>query len=121
MIATGEQHSVREFVDASAQVLGMRLEWHGAGIEETAVLAEAAEGCEVQPGAVVVRVDPAYFRPTEVTTLLGDARKAREKLGWVASISFGELVEEMTRADLHTACRDRMVKQAGYCTYDYHE
>ncbi len=121
VIATGEQHSVRELVDCAAAELGMHLDWHGTGVEETAVLAAAAEGCEVRPGSVVVRVDPAYFRPTEVTTLLGDARKAHAKLGWKAHTNFGDLVAEMVRADLQAAQRDRLVKQAGYRTYDYHE
>lgn len=121
VIATGEQHSVREFVDRAATELGMHLEWRGQGVDETAVLAEAPEACEAKPGTVTVRVDPRYFRPTEVETLLGDPTKAREQLGWTPQTSFAELVREMVQADLEAARRDRLVKEAGYRVYTHHE
>jgi GDPmannose 4,6-dehydratase len=94
VIATGVQRSVRDFVDAAAKVLDMSLSWEGEGIEEKAI----APG-----GAVIVRVDPRYFRPTEVETLLGDASKARDRLGWKPKTSFEELVEEMTLSDFRAA------------------
>ncbi|MEP9389676.1 GDP-mannose 4,6-dehydratase [Mesorhizobium sp. KR9-304] len=94
VIATGVQRSVRDFVDAAAKVLGMSLSWEGQGMEEKAV----APG-----GAVIVRVDPRYFRPTEVETLLGDTSKARDRLGWKPKTSFEELVEEMTLSDFRAA------------------
>jgi GDPmannose 4,6-dehydratase len=94
VIATGVQRSVRDFVDATAKVLDMRISWEGEGIDERAVAAD---------GAVIVRVDPRYFRPTEVETLLGDSSKAHDRLGWKAKTSFEELVEEMALADFHAA------------------
>lgn len=112
VIATGVQHSVREFVSIAAQELGMAITWRGEGVEEKGL--DAAGRC-------VVAVDPRYFRPTEVETLLGDASKAREKLGWVPQIDFAELVKEMVREDLKSAERDELVKKHGYSVYDYHE
>jgi GDPmannose 4,6-dehydratase len=112
VIATGVQHSVRDFVNAAAAELGMPISWSGKGVEETGRAAD---------GRVVVRVDPRYFRPAEVETLLGDPRKAREKLGWQPRCSFTELVAEMVREDLKTAERDELVKRHGYSAYDYHE
>jgi GDPmannose 4,6-dehydratase len=94
VIATGVQRSVRDFVDAAAKVLDMSISWEGDGIDERAVAAD---------GAVVVRVDPRYFRPAEVETLLGDASKAHDRLGWKAKTSFEELVEEMALSDFHAA------------------
>ena len=104
VIATGEQHSVREFIAAAAEAIGMQLEWQGSGLEERALW----------NGEVIVAVDPGYFRPTEVETLLGDASKAREKLGWQPRTRFAELVKEMATADLAQANRDRLVKDSGY-------
>ena len=112
VIATGIQHSVREFVNAAAEELGMKISWQGNGIDET--------GTD-QSGKVIVRVDPRYFRPTEVETLLGDPGKAREKLGWTPKISFKELVAEMVREDLKAAERDELVKKHGYQAFDYNE
>ncbi len=112
VIATGVQHSVREFVSIAAQELGMAITWRGEGVEE--------KGFD-PAGRCVVAVDPRYFRPTEVETLLGDASKAREKLGWVPQIDFTELVKEMVREDLKSAERDELVKKHGYSVYDYHE
>jgi GDPmannose 4,6-dehydratase len=112
VIATGEQHSVREFVDAAAREIGMRIQWKGSGVDE--------KGLD-ENGKCVVAVDPRYFRPTEVETLLGDPTKAREKLGWTPRIRFTELVAEMMRDDMKAAQRDELVKKHGFAAYDYHE
>ena len=113
VIATGEQHSVREFVAAAGRLLDMRIEWRGAGIDEV--------GIDAATGRTLVRVDPRYFRPTEVETLLGDATKAREKLGWTAAVKFPELVREMVEADLVLAKRDALVAKEGYRIYNHQE
>ncbi len=112
VISTGIQHSVRDFVNAAAAELGLSLNWSGRGTEET--------GAD-QRGKVIVRVDPRYFRPTEVDTLLGDSTKAREKLRWTPRTSFNDLVVEMIREDLKSAERDELVRKHGYSTYDHHE
>ena len=112
VIATGVQYSVRQFVDAAASELGIRITWQGEGVEET--------GTD-QHGKIIVKVDPRYFRPTEVETLLGDPTKAKEKLGWTPTTSFAELVAEMVREDLKSAERDELVKKHGYAAFDYHE
>jgi len=112
VIATGVQYSVRQFVDVAARELGIQITWQGHGVEET--------GTD-QKGKVIVRVDPRYFRPTEVETLLGDPSKAKEKLGWSPQTSFEDLVAEMVREDLKSAERDELVKRHGYATLDYHE
>ncbi len=112
VIATGVQYSVRDFVNAAAKELGLAITWSGKGVEETGIN---------KNGKVIVSVDPRYFRPTEVETLLGDPTKAREKLGWVPTTSFDDLVSEMVREDLRTAERDELVKKHGYAAYDYHE
>jgi GDPmannose 4,6-dehydratase len=113
VIATGKQFSVRDFVVAASSLLGMKIEWQGDGVQEV--------GIDVQTGRRLVQVDPRYFRPAEVDTLLGDATKAGEKLGWTAEVSFPELVAEMVDSDLALAKRDAMVAKEGYKTYDYHE
>ncbi len=112
VIATGEQHSVREFVDATAAELGMSVSWKGAGAEE--------KGYDAQ-GRCIVAVDPRYFRPAEVETLLGDATKARQKLGWKPKVLFPDLVKEMAREDLLGAERDALVKRHGFRSYGQHE
>lgn len=107
VIATGVQHSVRDFVDLAASHLGLRLEWQGQGTDEKGIIAETdGRFPELVPGMVIVRVDPAYYRPAEVETLLGDATKARVKLGWTPRTTFAELVEEMMAADLDLAFRN---------------
>ena len=122
VIATGQQHSVRDFVVAAARELGIALSWQGAGLEEAAIVDSVADGARTPAsGQVVVRVDPRYFRPTEVETLLGDATKAREKLGWRPRITFAELVAEMVREDLKSAERDALMKRHGYSAFDRHE
>jgi GDPmannose 4,6-dehydratase len=112
VIATGKQYSVREFVERVGRRLGMAIEWRGKGVDEQGV---------TQDGRVVVKVDPRYFRPTEVDTLLGDASKARAKLGWTARTSFESLVEEMVDADLANARRDALIAREGFRTYQRRE
>lgn len=112
VIASGQQHSVRDFVTLSAAELGINMKWRGSGVEE--------QGYD-EAGNCIVAVDPRYFRPTEVDTLLGDPSKARAKLGWQPRTSFRELVAEMVREDLKSAERDELVKKHGYSAYDYHE
>ena len=118
VIATGAQYSVRDFVDTAARELGMNIRWQGNGVDETGTLESAPPS---QQSQVIVRIDPRYFRPTEVETLLGDATKAREKLGWIPKITFHELVTEMVREDLKSAERDELIKKHGFSTYDRHE
>ena len=113
VIATGKQYSVRDFVVAAGSLLDMKIEWQGEGVDEV--------GIDTVTGRRLVRVDPRYFRPTEVETLLGDATKAREKLGWVAEVSFSELVREMVESDLDLAKRDSLVEKEGYKVYKHHE
>lgn len=113
VIATGVQHSVREFVNVAAAELGMKIQWKGEGVDEV--------GIDAGRAGAVVRVDPRYFRPTEVESLLGDATKARKKLGWVPKTRFKDLVAEMVREDLKAAERDELVKRHGYAAYDRNE
>lgn len=112
VIATGVQYSVRDFVNAAAEDLGIRMRWEGSGVDEKGYDAE---------GNCIVSVDPRYFRPTEVETLLGDSSKAKAKLGWQPKTTFEDLVKEMVREDLKTAERDELVKSHGYSTNTYHE
>ena len=112
VIATGKQHSVRDFVEAAAKELGISIRWEGQGKDEKGYDAD---------GNCRVAVDPRYFRPTEVETLLGDPSKAKEKLGWTPRITFKKLVAEMVREDLKSAERDELVKRHGFNAYDYHE
>ncbi len=122
VIATGIQHSVRQFVLFAAAELGIGLRFEGDGEAEIGVV-ERVGGNEtkVKPGDVIVRVDPRYYRPTEVETLLGDAGKAHRKLGWKPKIGLAELVAEMVQSDYQSAKRDSLVKAHGYSAYDYHE
>ena len=112
VIATGAQHSVRDFVNAAAGELGVSICWKGGGVDE--------KGYDAF-GKCIVAVDPRYFRPAEVETLLGDPSKAKEKLGWSPKITFSELVSEMVREDLKSAERDELVKKNGYSVFDYNE
>ncbi len=118
VIATGIQYSVRDFVNAAAEELGMRISWKGTGADEVGVIASAAENGQPK---IIIRIDSRYFRPTEVESLLGDPTKAREKLGWTPKTSFRELVSEMVCEDLRSAERDELVKKHGFSAYDYHE
>ena len=113
VIATGEQYSVRQFIEKAAQQLDMAIEWRGKGLEET--------GIDTTNGQRIIAVDPRYFRPTEVDTLLGDPGKAKSLLGWEPRISFDQLVEEMVSSDLSEAKRDALVTDAGYKAFKYHE
>jgi GDPmannose 4,6-dehydratase len=113
VIATGEQHSVREFVVRAAAELSMSIEWLGSGAAE--------QGVDTASGRTVVEIDDRYHRPTEVDALLGDASKARAKLGWRPQVSFAELVREMVAADLAAARRDAAVARQGFRTYRYRE
>ena len=126
VIATGVQYSVRQFVEFAAKELGITLAFEGEGDKEfgKVVKVEPVNGellakCKV--GDVIVRVDPRYYRPTEVETLLGDPTKAKEKLGWTPKTTLQELVVEMVRSDYTSAKRDSLVKQAGYQAYDHYE
>ncbi len=112
VIATGEQHSVREFVDLAASFLDMDLTWEGAGAEEKG---------KDKRGNEIVAVDPRYYRPTEVDSLLGDADKAKRELGWQPKITFKELVKEMVEADLKAAEKDALVRKHGYSVFNFHE
>jgi GDPmannose 4,6-dehydratase len=113
VIATGQQHSVRDFVQLAASLLDMRIRWEGEGIDE--------RGYDAKSGRCVVRVDKRYFRPAEVDTLLGDATKARQQLGWSPATSFEELVAEMVGEDSELAERDALIEREGYRTFRYHE
>ena len=113
VIATGEQHSVREFVDTAARELGITIKWEGEGVNE--------KGINAANGKVIVAVDPRYFRPTEVETLLGDPSKGKEKLGWEPKIGFEDLVKEMVRADLEDAKKDELCQRAGFQVFNYNE
>lgn len=113
VIATGMQHSVREFVELSGRMLGFDIAWKGVGVEEV--------GFDRRTGANIVAIDPRYFRPTEVDTLLGDASKATEKLNWRPRTTFEELVEEMVQNDLKDAERDRLVKEHGHQVFNGYE
>ena len=122
VIATGVQYSVRQFIEMAAAELGIRLEFVGSGVQEVGkVVAVDGDRARCKPGDVVVRVDPRYFRPTEVETLLGDASKAKRQLGWTPKIGLAELVKEMVCADYNSARRDHLVKEAGFQAYDYNE
>jgi GDPmannose 4,6-dehydratase len=113
VIATGKQYSVREFVVAAGALLNLKIDWRGTGVDEV--------GVDTASGRTLVRVDPRYFRPTEVETLLGDPSKAREKLGWVAEVDFAGLVAEMVASDLEIARRDALVAKEGFKVYSHHE
>jgi GDPmannose 4,6-dehydratase len=122
VIATGVQYSVRQFVEMAARDLGFTLDWVGEGSDEAGVVASVQRPdlrCSV--GDVVVRVDPRYYRPTEVETLLGDASKARTRLGWTPKTTLPQLVSEMVQADYRLARRDAMVKLAGFPAFEYQE
>ena len=128
VIASGEQHSVREFCEQAFRRAGIEIEWKGQGIEEVGIASKIfgsdiieARDIKLKEGDEVVAVDPRYFRPTEVDTLLGDPTKAKEKLGWEPKISFHELIDEMVKADFEMARRDYMCKMAGFKIFDYNE
>ena len=114
VIATGKQYSVRDFVVAAGSLLDMKIEWQGEGVDEV--------GIDAATGRTLVRVDPRYFRPTEVETLLGDPTKARQKLGWTAEIELrASWWRRWSTEDLEVAKRDAMVAKEGYKVYSHHE
>jgi len=134
VVATGEQHSVREFVLAAAGELGIEIEFKGKGVDEKGVVKSVAKkeievnGSKIvldheslKPGDEIVAVDPRYFRPTEVETLLGDPAKAKNVLGWTPKIGFEEMVAEMVRSDLVEARRDHVLRTKGFKVFDYFE
>lgn len=129
VIATGQQFSVRQFVELAARQLGIHLKWQGEGLNEVGIIAKISNGeidekkapKPLKSGDIIIRIDSRYFRPTEVEALLGDATKAKNRLGWEPKISFEKLVSEMVAEDLKAAERDELVKQHGYPSYDYHE
>jgi len=121
-IATGEQHSVRDFVNTAAKELGMEIRWEGEGVDEKGYWTNSHnESNQKTSDNLIVAVDPRYFRPTEVETLLGDPTNAREKLGWIPRTTFDELVVEMVQEDLKEAERDELIKTHGYKAMSYHE
>lgn len=113
VIAMGEQHSVREFVEVAANEVGIKIRWEGKDADE--------KGYDIASGKCIVSVDPRYYRPAEVETLLGDPSKAKQKLGWSPQTSFADLVSEMMREDMKEAQRDELVKQHGFKYFNYHE
>ena len=126
VIATGTQYSVRDFVQRAAAELGVVVNFEGEGEKEVGIVSAVNKThgelrAKCKPGDVIVRVDPRYFRPTEVETLLGDPSKAKAKLGWEPTTTFEELVREMVESDYTSAKRDSLVKLAGFQAYDYHE
>lgn len=134
VIATGRQFSVRDFVNAAALELGLTIAWQGSGEAETGTVQSIDMGrfsgvmgdrhgieCHVRPGDVIVRVDPRYFRPTEVETLLGDPSRAKERLGWQPTNTFEDMVAEMVREDLSLGMRDAVCQDAGFKTFCHNE
>ena len=113
VIATGKQHSVREFVEAAAKCIDVEVDWSGSGIDE--------KGINKATGDIIVEVDPRYFRPTEVESLLGDPGKAKEKLGWMPTTSFEDMVQEMIEKDIQMAERDALCEREGFRTNRYYE
>jgi GDPmannose 4,6-dehydratase len=110
VVATGRQYSVRQCIEEAARILDMQIRWQGNGLDE--------KGIDVHTGKIVIEVDPRYFRPTEVQTLLGDPTKAKEKLGWQPKISFEQMVAEMIESDLRDAEKDLHVRQGGFQLHD---
>ncbi len=121
VIATGVQHSVRDFINTAAAHLGVAITWTGMGADEHGVVQTAPADSAMRPGQRIVAIDTHYFRPAEVDTLLGDPGKAREKLGWQAHTDFAQLVREMMQSDLDIARRDALIKGAGFRSPDHHE
>lgn len=113
VIATGKQYSVRNFVEIAAKELDISIRWQGKGVEE--------KGYNAETGVLVVSVDPRYFRPTEVDTLLGDPSKAKTKLGWEPRCTFEEMIAEMVQSDLKNAQKDQLLQREGFQTFDYYE
>ncbi len=127
VIATGKQFSVRDFVNIASKEIGISLEWKNSGVDEIGIVKDFLENkvhdssSSLKTGDVIVKVDPRYFRPTEVESLLGDPKSAKDKLGWVPKISFEEMVKEMMRCDLEEAKKDDMCKKEGFKTSSHYE
>ena len=121
VIATGEQRSVREFVTIAAKELGVTVEWRGEGTDEVGLAADVSGPSKIEPGSTIVRIDPRYYRPAEVESLLGDPSKARRELGWEPKTSFADLVKEMVLRDVEDAKRDALCRDEGFTTYEHHE
>ncbi|MDA0803361.1 MAG: GDP-mannose 4,6-dehydratase [Planctomycetota bacterium] len=122
VIATGKQFSVRQFCDRAAAEVGVSLRWEGEGVQEHGVVKDVrGTKAKCRVGDVIVRVDPRYFRPTEVETLLGDPTKAHQKLGWQPATSFETLVSEMMESDYESARRDDLIRRHGFTAFDRHE
>jgi len=113
VIATGETHSVREFVEKAFSEVGINIDWNGSGVNE--------RGLESKTGRELICIDPRYFRPTEVDILLGDSSKAKEKLGWQPKVTFRELISKMVREDIREAEKDVSLKKHGFDTYNHFE
>jgi GDPmannose 4,6-dehydratase len=125
VIATGVQYSVRDFVNKTAARLGLELEWQGSGADETGIVVKQEssllpEGLDLM-GKTIVAVDPRYYRPAEVETLLGDPTRAKEKLGWTPKITLDEMIDEMVDNDVQIAKRDALVAKHGFQAYAYNE
>jgi len=120
VIATGEQHAVREAVEVACRLLGIEIRFEGSGLEEQGIVVRS-DRAHLQPGTVIVRIDPRYYRPTEVESLLGDATRAREELGWRSTCSFEQLMQEMIESDYRLAERDALVNDAGYKVFQARE
>ena len=114
VIAAGNHYSVRQFVTITAEELGIGIKWEGEGLEERGVVVKNENDSLPKPGSIIISVDPKYFRPTEVETLMGDPTKAKKELGWEPKISFRELIQEMVQEDLKQAKRDALLMQNGY-------
>jgi GDPmannose 4,6-dehydratase len=119
VIATGKQYSVRQFIEMSAEELGIKIKWQGRGVEETGIIDSTSpvlntESTSLKANDIIFRIDPRYFRPTEVETLLGDPSKAKEKLGWIPEITLQEMCKEMVDYDLGQAKQYALLKKHGY-------
>lgn len=121
VIATGVQHSVRQLIEVAAGELGIAIDWQGEGTQELGIVRSSPHDSRARPGKSIIQVDPRYYRPAEVDTLLGDPKKARDKLGWTPKTDFKALVSEMIRADLDLAERDALVEGAGYSLHSPQE
>lgn len=123
VVATGESHSVREFVELAFREIGVEIRWKGKGVKEVGIIkkvtSDKSRVASLKKDNAVVEIDPRYFRPTEVDELLGDASKARKVLGWEPRISFDEMIATMVKADLEEASRDQLCKDSGYRVLNY--
>jgi GDPmannose 4,6-dehydratase len=123
VVATGESHSVRDFVGLAFREIGAEIQWKGKGVKEVGIIKKVTSGkrrvTSLKSGEAAIEIDPRYFRPTEVDELLGDASKARKALGWQPRISFEEMVSSMVKADIEDASRDQLCRDSGYRVLNY--